>query len=354
MGLIAVCSAVFGVVPTEITAFLVLALPVAFALLCLRSVPMAVAIGALGAFGLFSMGSLISAASILSVITVVGMGAAAILHLRAWVSALFGVATYVAALLITQNAVQALAALLLIPCALLLAMLIARGGRRVPSVCAVSVSILVMTAIPLAITIYRQYGAISASVLNTVIDGIRAQALEAFLVGLSSLPEELQAIMTEEAFHRAFNAIVVLSPAIAVILSNVLAFSAHLLTVTVCRKTEYAKKLSLASQLFMMSKVSAVIFIIALLLPILGLGTSNDAQVITVTAENINLMLLPAFLLVGGLSVVALFRSQRGCLNIWVILAIAALLLYASSFVIYPLALFGAIRTLKTPRHFYS
>ena len=103
-----------------------------------------------------------------------------------------------------------------------------------------------------------------------------------------------------------------------------------------------------------MSKVSAIVFIIALLLPILGLGSSADAQVITVTAENINLMLMPAFLFTGFLGVVGFFLRQRGCLNLWVILAIAALLIYAGNFILYPLAIFGAIRTLRTPRHFRS
>ena len=169
---------------------------------------------------------------------------------------------------------------------------------------------------------------------------------------LTLLPEELQAAATEELFHNAFDAIIALFPAIVVVACLLPSFVAHLVAVTVCRRTDYAKKLTLGAQIFVMSKVSAVVFIIAFLLPVLGLGSSQKAQIITVTAENINLMLLPAFLLVGALGIIGFFLRQRGCLNFWSVLALIALIVYGGGFVLYPLAFFGAIRTLRTPRHF--
>lgn len=354
MGLLTAYLAFYCAAPSEPTAILALALPVLFAALCLRSAALAVSFGAVAAIGLFSTGSFLSAAAVVATVSVVGLGAAAMLHLKPWLSVLLGISAYTASLAFTKDALASLYVFQLIPCAVLLAVLIAKGVDRVPTICAVSVGLLLTLATPIVIGVYKEYGELSAAVLTKIIDTIRAQAVEAFHASLPLLPEDVRAVMTEDAFHDAFDAIVALFPAIVVTVCNLGAFFADLITITVFRKTGYAKKLSLSIQVFVMSKVSAIVFIIALLLPILGLGSSADAQVITVTAENINLMLMPAFLFTGFLGVVGFFLRQRGCLNLWVILAIAALLIYAGNFILYPLAIFGAIRTLRTPRHFRS
>ena len=352
MGLITVYLMTYNVFPSELTAIFAVALPILFTWFFLRYPPLSIALGAIAATVLFSTGSLTGAAAIVASLVVIGMGAAAILHLKPWISILLGMAAYGIAFAVTGDPAESLCVFQLIPCAIVLAILMARGVNRVPTVCAVSASLLVMAAIPVALSIYREYGELSSAVLSTLIDAIRTQAIDAYHVSVSLLPEEMRSAMTEEVFHSAFDAIVVLSPAIAVIVSNLLAFFAHWLTLLICQETGYAKKLSLGTRLFVMSKMSAVVFIVALLIPLLGAGNSDDLRVITVAAENINLMLLPAFLFVGSLSVIAFFRRQRGCLNFWILLAVVSLLIYAGSFIIYPLALLGAIRTLKTPRHF--
>ena len=352
MGLVTACLMIFPTVASEITAIVALALPLLFALFGLRSKGLAIAVGAFAAISLFSVGTLSGAAYIVSVIAIIGLGAATALHLKPWLSALLALAAYAVSFVVTGDPIASLATLLFVPSAILLAILIARGVDRVPAIGAVSICLLITIAVPVLFAVYGAYGELSAATLTSIINGLRSQALEAYTTSIPLLPEELQAAATEELFHNAFDAIIALFPAIVVVACLLPSFVAHLVAVTVCRRTDYAKKLTLGAQIFVMSKVSAVVFIIAFLLPVLGLGSSQEAQIISVTAENINLMLLPAFLLVGALGIIGFFLRQRGCLNFWSVLALIALIVYGGGFVLYPLAFFGAIRTLRTPRHF--
>lgn len=349
MGLITAYLMVFSVVPNEFTAFFAIALPLAFALAFLHSRFVAIAVGASALLSLLFVGSLIGAASVVSTVFIIGMGATAMLHLKPFVSVLMGIVAYGVSLIFAKDLIASAYVFLWIPCALLLAILLARGANRVTAICAVSAMLVAVSAVPLLIQLYSEYGELSAATFTAFFSDLRAEYLQAYLDSLFLLPEKMQATMTEELFHTVFDTIISLLPAILVITTNSIAFFAHMLSLTVCRKTGYAKRFPLKAHLFIMSKVSAILFIITLLLPILGLGNSDNAQVITVAAENINLMLMPAFLLVGGFGVIAFFQRQRGCLNIWVLLALAFLLLYAGGFVLYALALFGAFHTLRTP-----
>ncbi len=349
MALITAYMLFFTVAATEITAFIAIALPIAFALAFMRSPALAALIGIPAVFGFFYSNSILTVATVVSVIFAIGMGAAVMLHTKPIIPILMGALAYGAAVIYTKDLLISAYMGLFLLCAVALAVLLSKKVSRVSAILGTSILFLIAIAVPFLISLYQDYGALSADTFSKFLSDLRDVALGAYLEGIEILNEEMRAAMTKELFHSVFDAILSLAPAFLVIAACVVGFFAHMLALSICRRSGYARTFPLQAQVFYMSKVSAIVFIVALVLPILGLGKSDTAHVISVTAENINLMLMPAFLLVGGFGLLALLRKFRGCLNIWVFMALIFFIPSIFAIAIYPLAIFGAIITLRTP-----
>lgn len=357
MGLTVAALMVFDAVPGEITALVATLLSLMVSFFFLRSRAVFITVGVAALAGFFYTGSLISVASVVATVFLIGLGAVVMLHIRPPLLILMGAAAFGVTLLITGDPMASSAVLRLIPCALVLSVLLARGTRRTTCIWAVSALFLIIWLAPMLWQIHGEYGDLSEAVFTRFFDDLRAEYIRVCLEAAEMLTEELIAtgqikaeylsLLSEETFHTVLDTVLCLLPAILAIIASLVGFAAQALSLTFCRATGYALKLPPRTQLFAMTKISAVVFLIALLLPILGLGKSNDAQVISLAAENINLMLMPAFLWVGGVSVVSFFRHQRGCLNVWVLLTLAFFLIYVGALLIYPLAIFGAFVTLR-------
>lgn len=357
MGLTVAALMVFDAVPGEITALVATLLSLMVSFFFLRSRAVFITVGVAALAGFFYTGSLISVASVVATVFLIGLGAVVMLHIRPPLLILMGAAAFGVTLLITGDPMASSAVLRLIPCALVLSVLLARGTRRTTCIWAVSALFLIIWLAPMLWQIHGEYGDLSEAVFTRFFDDLRAEYIRVCLEAAEMLTEELTAtgqikaeylsLLSEETFHTVLDTVLCLLPAILAIIASLVGFAAQALSLTFCRATGYVAKLPPRTQLFAMTKISAVVFLIALLLPILGLGKSNDAQVISLAAENINLMLMPAFLWVGGVSVVSFFRHQRGCLNVWVLLTLAFFLIYVGALLIYPLAVFGALVTLR-------
>lgn len=284
---------------------------------------------------------------------IIGLGAATLLHGKPYLPILMAAAAYGLSLVFTKDPLLSADMLRFVPCAVLMAVLMARGADRVTAIWATAALCLAAILIPMAISIHGQYGGLSVDVLTSFFDELRAAFLEAYHLAIetngSDLPEEILSGLTDDVFHSVFDMILSLLPALLVILACAIAFAAHLLALMICRSTGYANKMPPNAQLFAMSKISAVIFILAFLLSFVGLGSSDSGMAIAVSAENLRLMLTPAFLVVGILGVFGFIRRQRGCLNGWVLLAMIFILPYFIAVLITPLAVLGVILTLMRP-----
>jgi len=298
-------------------------------------------------FFFMSTGSIASVGSILSFIFAIGMGAASLMHLKKLWCLLLAVIACVAIWLVSGEISQSLYALGTLLPAILLWILISRGMRRIPALCLLSAIFLAMVLIPFGMTLAQEYNGLSAETLSAFIEDVYNELLRAALEGSQQLPEEYRTIMNETFFSSLFDSILVLSPAILIVCANTVAFFCHLLALALCSMSGRIREVPKAVLLFDLSRTSAILFLVSLVAILLGLGSSDTGILISTVMQNLCVILFPSFVLVGGLGIYGFLRARPGCLNVWVIVALIMLAIYSGVVLVIPLALIGAIMTLR-------
>lgn len=202
--------------------------------------------------------------------------------------------------------------------------------------------------VPFAITMRIQYGDEALNTFRTFIDEFKTTFTEA-IVSLvqetfadnSSIAESLD----KQTVSVLVDTVMSLVPAILIIFSNIIAFSAHTLSMIV-RET-LGTSLTEAESSLSLSKTSALLYIVSFFVSLFGSSASGTARVLTVAMQNVNLILTLSFFVIGITAAATLIRSderRKGVMNkIILILAV----LYCGTFLIYPIAAFGVIKTLQ-------
>lgn len=340
----------FTAVMNEITAFIALALVIAFCATFLHARRLVILIALPTVFGFLSYASFIPVAAVVSVIFIVGFGAAVLLHAnRIVVAASFAVA-YGASIFFTKDPLLSAGMWLFALCAFLLYVAIAKQMRRTSAICLVAASLLVSFAVIVLVGLWKIAGPLNGELFTTLLSEFHAQLLVAFKESVTHLDPALRPIMTEEVFNGAFDAVLCTLPAIAVISVSVLAFLSHMLTFTVCTASGYLRKLSEKSLVFVLSPVTAVLFILSFVLLLTVPYLADDAQILLLTVENLTLLLMPGLVLVGILGIYGFLAKTPGCLNTWVLLGLALVVFYSRGYLLYLIAFVGVYLTFRVNR----
>ena len=340
----------FTAVTNEITAFVALALVIAFSAVLLRSRLLALVVGVPAALSFLSSASFIPVASIASVIFIIGMGSVALLHVNKLLVGICFAAAFGLSLLFTESILASSTMLLFLLCAVLLAIALSKGMRRTSAVCLVTGALLVGYVTIFAIAFYRLAGAFSREALSSLISQIYTLLLDAFKESASLLDPEFRVLMTEEVFNAAFDAILCSLPAGVIITVSVLAFLSHLLSFVLCTESGYMERIPEGSRPFVLSPVTAILYVAAFLLTLIAPYVGDGAGILLLTAQNLTLILMPALLLVGALGIYGFLAQNKGCLNIWVLLGIVLLIVYTRGILLYPISFVGVYLTFRVNR----
>lgn len=340
----------FSVVTNEITAFITLALVIAFCSVFLRARRLALGVGAIAALGFLSSVSFIQTASIVAVVCIIGMGAVSLLHVNKLLVGVSFAVAYGSSLLFTKSPLASATMLLFAFCAILLAVALAKKLRRTSAICLVATGLLIGFAGIFLLSLYRLTGEISMDAFSSLISQFHELLLEIFKENALLLDQNLRAVMTEEAFNEAFDAILCILPAGFIITVSVLAFLSHWLSFVLCSASGYMQKIPEESRPFVLSPVTAVLYIVSLLLMLVAPFVGDDSQILLVTAQNMTLILMPALLLVGWFGIYGFLSQTAGCLNVWVILGMVLLVVYSRGLLLYPLSLVGVYLTFRVNR----
>ncbi len=269
------------------------------------------------------------------------------------------VASFGIAFAITGDWMLSAAALFPIPAIVLLRIAVLKGEKRTTAICFAEGGLLLSLAILIGIWLYTACGSLDRTAIAEYINSLRQELLQALMsvrdVLLENLRtagegnpeayERLTASMSDASLKGIVQQLFNLLPAFAVILCSIIAYEAQMLLNFTYRFTGMKQVVTPVSFVFTMSIPAAVLYVVSLLVSVF----STSPSLAVALMENLCLMLLPGFLLLGFgavlTSLAAMKRNGGGML----LIVVFALLCCCSSSALYLLALWGANMVLTAP-----
>lgn len=348
-GVIAALFMIYSIFPSLIFACAVIAVFSFCA--CRANKRLIVATLALIAIGFLLLGG--SAVILSSVLAIIGAAIAGGIMLSGKRSAavylIFICAVYGAAAFITSP-VDAIPTLTSIPLAVTLAVCARLRTPRVSSICALSAVLIITLVAPLAVSFCIEHGAEAAEQFKLLIEETKAAIADTIV----KTYEEVSAV-SEDAFpieitpasaKEAVDVIFPLIPAMLVIISNLIAFSLHTLSLWI--RFGLGQLPAKEEADFAMSKVSAWAYVVSFVAMLFSFSDSDLAQTVMMAMMTLNLILMPSFMLVGFKAVVAAFKIAGGKLKPLHVILIVLGLMYCGAFIFYPLTAYGVMFTIKS------
>lgn len=250
-------------------------------------------------------------------------------------------AAYGVCVAVSGDPIGALGALVFLPPAVVMGVLLRKEAKRGTLIAATAGCILLLPIVSFAILAYTETGTVSLTFFTDYFFAFR----DAFIPEMIAAFEEVGAPTAdlEEILIQGFDAILLLFPALLVIACEIPAFLASVLGVALADTREHP--LPLRTRYFRMETTSAVIFLIALVLGILLQGTDDTLGVIWISAQNLYLILLPALALQELFFFAERFRAGR--VNLFFVVLFIAL---ANVSLPYFLAVLGAFHLIRDSR----
>ena len=155
--------------------------------------------------------------------------------------------------------------------------------------------------LPVAITFYLQHGSEAAAQFKALLEEFRTVWTDT-MVSVSeevfaNSNDNLSEIFNKETVSALVDTTINLLPAILIILSNVVAFSVH--TLSLHARERIGEIPQDSEKKFLLSKVSAWLYIISFIAVFFGASDSVTANILALALQNINLILTPSFLFAG-------------------------------------------------------
>lgn len=294
-------------------------------------------------------GSLTGGTIALCLLCAVAFGAYLICTVRSWYLLIVPALAYVAALVLSGDAFVALVALIAFPAAGILAYAIMQNSGRVGTICATSAVFGLCAVFALALLWYRTGSMPSPDELKTLLYEVREQLIvtmqesEYVAILQQSIQDmRLTGIDANTIIRTGVELGFALLPAALVTVCNVFGYAAQLTCTRAFAGTGMKRLMTRVSQLFVLSVPSAIIFLVCAVATLF----TNTLALGGAVVANLLLILLPGMCLVGIFKLIADVRTRRAPL---MLLLMLAALLFAPAFLIFGLALSGAMTTLLRP-----
>lgn len=235
--------------------------------------------------------------------------------------------------------VQAVGTLIFLPPALVMGVLLKKEARRGNMIALGTAALLVLVAGALAAFVYTKTGTVTAEALLTIIEDIR----KALIPEMLPLFEEMGMPMSEELLSEAFHAVILLLPAAAVVICELISYLGSLLGVWLAIAAQ--DTLPLRTAVFRMEPVSAILFLLAGLVTLLA---PVDGMVGPI-AHNLYIILLPGLALGEIFSVAAGLHEKRARMAPMLLILICILAGGILPDLLALLGAFGLIKSLLPP-----
>ena len=274
----------------------------------------------------------------------------------------------IAVWLLTTSLPLAVLSLVILPAAALLAVATVTHQRRTTAICFCIGGLLLTILTGACVILLQTLGTLELSRITEYFDTLRtsfaselvslrdafvaalresasgdAAALAEIEASVTAIEETLTPAMLEAIVALFFSII----PALAVIVCSVIAFEAQLYLNITYYRTGWKDVLTLRATVFSMSAVASVIYAVGFLLTMLV----DTTTVFGAALQNVTLMLLPGFCVMGWGALRAALRTSKGGRRVFLILLVVFSTCCTGFSVFYFLALFGAYATLMTLLH---
>ena len=287
------------------------------------------------------------ATPVLASIVAIGIGAFLLTACRSKALYLIPFVVYGAALLISRDYLTAALTLVPFPAMGILAYCIMQNRPRVWSICLTSFMYGLCLVFVLALSYYRTAGSITFAELFRALELSREPAIEALLsyepytAAMATLYKDvdvpIRTIATTQ-LEFVFNIL----PALIIGACNLLAYTAQLMCVQTYASAGMAELMTKASQLFVHSILSAIIYVVCFVVAIFP----SEMTMFGAVVYNLLLILLPGMALIGVYKLVGDIR--RGMSKIWLFILIGCAI-FQPMMLGFCISFSGALTTLTRP-----
>ncbi len=317
-------------------------------LLLLGALAASLFVGSLSGASVF-LGLVIGTGSLAFLFTVTARPYAAILPIAVAVGAYFAQGDLMAALL----------SLAILPAGALLAAATLTHQRRTTAICFSIGGLLISLGAILALLLFRACGTLELGAITAYLEELREILSETlilirdeFLVymqealvaegaaeaEITSTLESLRQTMSDEVITEVLSLFYSILPALAVVLCAVISFEAQLLLSHYYFYRGWRMVLTSDSTVFNMSIPAAVLYLVSFLCTVFFGATS----IFGAAMQNLCLMLLPGFCVVGVGAVLGMLHSSRGGARVFLLITCCAAFCCAGFSLLYFVALWGA------------
>ncbi len=270
--------------------------------------------------------------------------------------------------IVTRDVTMTLLSVSFLPSAILLSIATVTHQRRTTAICFAIGGLLVSVLVGLALFFYAACGTLELSAIKEYLEGTRAWLLDLMLgardtfldamresliaegmsdaetgATLGRFSELLTPALLEEVIFLFFSIL----PALCVMAASVVAFEAQIFLNVSYYRTGRREVLTLQASVFSMSIVSAVIYVVGFLLTMF----IDTTVPVGATIQNVTLMLLPGFCVMGWGAILGALRTAKGGQRAFLILLLLFTVCCSGLSVLYFLALWGAYAAIMTALH---
>ena len=161
-------------------------------------------------------------------------------------------------------------------------------------------------------------------------------------LGAEQDPEVMETLLSEENIRMLIDTFFNILPALFLVACSIIAFEAQLLLNACYRTVGWKQVLTPAACVFTMSPFAAVIYFVSFVASLLVSLFGWDYTLAVAVIDNLNLILLPGFCVVGATMLTLSFARAKGGARIFWILLVGGFLCCSSTGGLSLLALFGA------------
>ena len=258
------------------------------------------------------------------------------------------------AFLLGADILVCLLSLAFLPAATLLAVATRKGCDRTTAICYTIAGLLVSLVAVLLILVYQEYGHIGRNAIVGYVDTLRNGTLQTLVLLreelLASTSQAVQDAATKEAYDSlavmmsdetlselvsiVFNVL----PAMAVALCSIVAYEAQGMLNTLYYNTGLRSVVTPASRIFSMSVTAAVIYLLTFILSLV----IPSSSIVSAAVQNICLMLLPGFCVLGVQSAFVSLAQAKGGMRVFLLLFFGSMLCCYTGGALYIVATWGA------------
>ncbi len=258
----------------------------------------------------------------------------------------FSAATCGAVYLITGEPTAALEVLRTLPCTVVLAICKKKKTARLSALCAVSATFLASLYLPELIVAFLQYGSQTLDQLKTTIDTTREELIKEITAASKEIGGEGDPLYSPEFIRSIVTLIFNILPALLITVSNAVVFFVQ--TCFFALTENFGDSVSKEERAFELSTVSAWMFFISFGVMFITVFFNHPtAEIISLTMMNVNLILVPAFLVISILAFTAFIKKSGARPSPLTVIIIVLVALNFGTFLLYPVAGFGAVSTIK-------